>query len=85
MTPTAIAVLALSMSADACAAAMAPGAATQPRFWTAIKSGAVFGTIEAIAPVLGWAVGLVASAYIATIDHWVAFGLLWGVGGKMFV
>jgi len=27
----------------------------------------------------------VASAYIATIDHWVAFGLLWGVGGKMFV
>ena len=83
MTPAAIAVLAFSMSADACAAAMARGAATRPRFWTAIKSAAVFGTIEAITPILGWAVGLVASAYIAAIDHWVAFALLGIVGGKM--
>ncbi len=85
MTPAAIAVLAFSMSADACAAAMARGAATRPRFWTAVKSGAVFGTIEAITPVLGWTVGLVASAYIAAIDHWVAFVLLGLVGGKMVV
>lgn len=83
MTPAAIAVLAFSMSADACAAAMARGAATRPRFWTAIKSGAVFGVIEAITPVLGWAVGLIASAYIAAVDHWVAFILLGAVGGKM--
>lgn len=83
VTPAAIAVLAFSMSADACAAAMARGAATRPRFWTAIKSGAVFGTIEAITPLLGWAIGLVASTYIAAVDHWVAFALLGAVGGKM--
>ncbi|HWJ38754.1 MAG TPA: manganese efflux pump MntP family protein [Sphingomicrobium sp.] len=83
MTPFSIAVLAFSMSADACAAAMARGAATRPHFWSAIRSGAVFGTIEAITPLLGWALGLFASRYIAAIDHWVAFILLGGVGGKM--
>ena len=85
MTPLSITVLAFSMSADACAAAMARGAATRPRLMTAIKSGLVFGTIEAITPLLGWAVGLAASSYIAAIDHWVAFLLLGIVGGKMVV
>lgn len=85
MTPAAIAILAFSMSADACAAAIARGASTRPRFWTAIKSGAVFGIIEAITPLVGWALGLVASAYIAAVDHWVAFALLGIVGSKMVV
>lgn len=85
MTPAAILVLAFSMSADACAAAMARGAATRPAFWTAIKSGAVFGLIEAVTPLIGWALGVAASAYIAAIDHWVAFALLGIVGGKMTI
>lgn len=83
MTPLSIAVLAFSMSADACAAAMARGAATRPSLPTALKSGLVFGVIEAITPVLGWALGRAASFYIAAIDHWVAFALLGAVGGKM--
>lgn len=83
MTPISIAVLAFSMSADACAAAMARGASTRPRLFVAIQSGLVFGIIEGLTPVLGWAVGLAASAYIAAVDHWVAFVLLGVVGGKM--
>lgn len=83
VTPFSIAVLAFSMSADACAAAMARGAATRPRFWSAIRCGAVFGTIEAITPILGWVIGLAASRYIAAVDHWIAFILLGVVGGKM--
>lgn len=83
MTPLSIAILALSMSADACAAAMARGASTRPSVSTAITSGLVFGVIEAVTPLLGWSVGLVASSYIAAIDHWVAFVLLGAVGGKM--
>lgn len=85
MTPFSTAVLAFSMSADACAAAMARGASTQPRFSTAVKSGLVFGTIEALTPLLGWAAGIAASGYIAAIDHWVAFVLLGVVGGKMAI
>lgn len=83
MTPVSIGVLAFSMSADACAAAMARGASTRPTLATAIRSGAVFGIVEALTPLLGWAVGLAASGYIAAIDHWVAFVLLGVVGGKM--
>lgn len=83
MTPVSIAVLAFSMSADACAAAIARGASTRPQLSVAIKSGLVFGVIEALTPLLGWAVGLAASAYIAAVDHWVAFILLGVVGGKM--
>lgn len=83
MTPGAIAVLAFSMSADACAAAMARGASTRPSLRNAVKSGLVFGSIEAVTPLLGWAVGLAASRYVAAVDHWVAFILLGIVGGKM--
>ena len=32
---------------------------------------------------VGWMLGLAASAYITAIDHWIAFGLLSLVGGKM--
>ena len=85
MTPASIAILSFSMSADACAAAMARGAATRPTFPAALRNGLVFGLIEALTPLLGWAVGLAASAYIAAVDHWVAFALLGVVGGKMVI
>jgi putative Mn2+ efflux pump MntP len=41
-----------------------------------------FGLFQAIMPILGWWSGLVAFQYIASWDHWVAFGLLSFVGGK---
>lgn len=83
MSPFSIAALAFSMSADACAAAMARGVATRPSWPAAIKGGLVFGIVETITPLVGWALGLAASRYIAAIDHWVAFVMLAGVGGKM--
>jgi Putative manganese efflux pump len=49
----------------------------------ALRTGFVFGTIEAITPVIGWAVGLAASGYITAIDHWIALTLLAAIGGKM--
>jgi manganese efflux pump family protein len=77
-------VLAFSMSADAFAAALGKGAALdRPRLREALRTGVVFGIIEAITPVMGWAVGLSASSYITVIDHWIAFGLLTAIGGKM--
>ena len=77
-------VLAFSMSADAFAAALGKGAALdRPRLSEALRTGVVFGTIEAITPVMGWAAGLSASSYITAIDHWIAFALLAAIGGKM--
>lgn len=85
MSPLSITVLAFSMSADACAAAVARGATTKPSLLQAAKGGLVFGIIETVTPLLGWMLGLAASAYITAIDHWIAFGLLSLVGGKMAV
>ena len=42
-----------------------------------------FGLFQALMPVLGWLGGLSIQSYIAGIDHWVAFGLLAFVGGRM--
>jgi putative Mn2+ efflux pump MntP len=84
MSPLAVIFLAFSMSSDAFAAAIGKGVALrQPTLREALRVGAIFGVIEAITPVIGWILGRAASAYIAAFDHWVAFGLLAGIGGKM--
>lgn len=83
MTPISIAVLSLSMSADAFAASVGRGAAHRPNFSTAVRNGLVFGIIEAITPLVGWALGLAAAGFVERVDHWIAFGLLAAVGGKM--
>jgi putative Mn2+ efflux pump MntP len=76
--------LALSMSSDAFAAALGKGAVLdRPKFSEALRTGAIFGTIEATTPLIGWGLGRAASFYIAAFDHWVAFGLLAVIGGKM--
>ena len=83
MSPIAIVILSLSMSADAFAAALGRGAKHRPTLPQALRSGLVFGVIEAITPLIGFGLGIAAAAFVAAIDHWIAFGLLGAVGGKM--
>jgi len=84
MTITALIFLALAMSTDAFAAALGKGAAMEkPRFFQALRIGLLFGCIEAVTPIIGWALGSLASKWIAQWDHWVAFFLLLGLGGHM--
>lgn len=76
--------LAFAMSTDAFAAAIGKGATlNRPRFADAIRIGALFGLIEAITPVIGWTLGILAAGYIAAWDHWVAFVLLCFLGIDM--
>ena len=82
MTPVAIAVLSLSMSTDAFAAAVGRGALHRPNLAGAVKA-AWYSGIEAITPVIGWGLGMVAAGLVERVDHWIAFGLLAAVGGKM--
>lgn len=75
------ALLAFAMSTDAFAAAVGKGAALhQPRFSEALRTGVIFGVIEAITPIVGWALGLAAAQYVSAWDHWIAFTLLCGLG-----
>jgi putative Mn2+ efflux pump MntP len=86
MTPAATALLALAMSADAFAAAIGKGTALhRPGGAEALRTGVIFGTIEAITPVVGWSLGILAARYIVEWDHWIAFGLLLILGVRMIV
>lgn len=85
MTPGTIAILSLSMSTDAFAAAVGRGASHRPSWQGAVRAGLVFGVIEAITPLIGWTLGLLAAGLVQQVDHWIAFGLLAVVGGKMIV
>lgn len=81
MHPFSILLLALAMSTDAFAAAIGKGAAMQrPRWRDALRTGAIFGVVEATTPLVGWALGAMAQQYIEDWDHWVAFALLAGLG-----
>lgn len=84
MNFTATALLALAMSTDAFAAAVGKGAALhKPRLGEALRTGAIFGVIEALTPVVGWALGLAAAQYVRAWDHWIAFTLLTLLGIRM--
>lgn len=84
MSPFTTLALAFGMSVDAFAAAIGKGAALdRPRFGEALRTGVIFGSVEAITPVIGWAAGLAASTVVAAIDHWIAFAILALVGGRM--
>lgn len=78
------ALLALAMSTDAFAAAVGKGSALQkPRWSEALRTGAIFGVIEALTPIAGWALGYAASGYVKEWDHWIAFTLLTVLGLRM--
>src|SRR5690606_32199927 len=84
MTFTALVFLALAMSTDAFAAAIAKGAALRnPGLPQALRIGLLFGCIETITPLVGWALGSLAADAIRQWDHWIAFFLLLGLGGRM--
>ena len=76
--------LALAMSTDAFAAAVGKGAALhKPQLREAIRTGLIFGSIEAITPVVGWILGMAAARYVVAWDHWIAFALLGLLGLRM--
>lgn len=84
MNLTSIILLALAMSTDAFAAAIGKGAALRhPRWSEALRTGLIFGTIEALTPLFGWVLGQAAAQYVTAWDHWIAFALLSGLGLRM--
>lgn len=77
-------ILALSMSADAFAAAIGKGVVLRkPKLSQAMRIGFIFGIVETITPLIGWCIGSVASRFIEAFDHWVAFFILAAIGFKM--
>lgn len=75
--------LALALAMDAFAVALTQGARFRPGLRGAVTIAATFGLFQGVMPLIGWGIGAVAFAYIAAIDHWIAFGLLTFLGARM--
>ncbi|RXK34220.1 hypothetical protein BBD39_00970 [Arsenophonus endosymbiont of Bemisia tabaci Asia II 3] len=76
--------LSLALSMDAFAASVCKGASLfNPSLREAIRTGFIFGIIEAITRIIGWSLGLLASRYIIKWNHWIAFSLLFILGSQM--
>jgi len=76
--------IALGVSADAFAVALTKGLHMR-RFnlRNALIIAVTFGLFQAVMPLVGWLLGSQFASYIEDFDHWIAFGLLLLVGGKM--
>ena len=84
MTPWTLVLLALGVFADAFAVALGKGLQLRAHVLrTALVFGAAFGLAQAVMPLLGWLLGSAFAEAIAPLDHWISFGLLTLVGGKM--
>lgn len=77
--------IAIALAMDAFAVSLSTGVAMCRihNLGLALRMAAWFGIFQAIMPVVGWGLGRFAASYIEAYDHWVAFGLLAVVGGKM--
>lgn len=76
--------ISLSLAMDAFAVAIASGLSllqVTPR--QMFRLAFHFGFFQFLMPVIGWLVGREVTALIGAFDHWIAFGLLSFVGGKM--
>lgn len=84
MSVVALLLLALALSADAFAVALAWGASGRVKSRkAALRMGAVFGASEMAMPLLGFFLATHFADVVRSTDHWLAFALLGAVGSHM--
>jgi putative Mn2+ efflux pump MntP len=78
--------IALGLAMDAFAVALGVGT-TRKDIWfrPGFRLSFHFGLFQFLMPILGWLGGATIARFIAAWDHWIAFGLLAYVGGKMVI
>jgi len=77
--------LALSLCVDSLVVSATTAFHSKPTYRRGLLLALVFGLCQGGFPLLGALVGDWARTFIESVDHWVAFGLLAIVGGKMIV
>lgn len=76
--------IAIALAMDAFAVSVASGIAIKKqKLRHALRIALWFGLFQALMPLAGWAGGVRLRESIGDVDHWVAFGLLFGIGCKM--
>lgn len=86
MTFIELLIMGIALAMDAFAVAICKGLKMRPfNIKQALLVGLFFGGAQALMPLIGWILGIQFEAYITSIDHWIAFGLLAFIGGKMII
>lgn len=79
-----IVLIAFGLTGDTLAVSVSTGLSlNQIRFTQALKIAIVLAVFQSAMPLMGWFLGLQVKELIIEFDHWVAFALLSGIGGKM--
>ena len=78
--------LAIGLSFDSFAVSVCSGLnLPQIRFAQAAKIAIFLAAFQAVMPLVGWMIGNSVKSLIEPVDHWIAFGLLSLIGGKMII
>lgn len=78
--------LAIGLSFDSFAVSVCSGLnLPHIRFFQATKIAIFLAVFQSFMPLLGWLVGNSMKSVIEPVDHWIAFGLLSLIGGKMII
>ncbi|MBN1764943.1 MAG: manganese efflux pump [Sedimentisphaerales bacterium] len=76
--------IAFGLAMDAFAVAITAGIVLERLSFRAVfRLSWHFGLFQFLMPILGWTAGLTIHKWIVDYDHWIAFGLLSFVGGRM--
>ncbi|MDR0729135.1 MAG: manganese efflux pump MntP family protein [Prevotellaceae bacterium] len=83
MTPFSLLLLAIGLCFDTFAVSLSGGIDAKHTALRIAKISSVFALFQTAMLAVGWLLGASMLTYIAPVDHWVAFGLLAFIGGKM--
>ena len=79
-----ILLIGIGLSMDAFSVSICKGLTTKQFSWKmALTCGLWFGFFQALMPVIGYFLGVQFEEFIQSVDHWIAFGLLYLIGLNM--
>ena len=77
-------IIAIGLSMDAFAVSIGKGLSVRKiQFKHSLSVGLWFGGFQALMPIIGYFLGVSFSSLVASVDHWIAFGLLGLIGANM--
>jgi putative Mn2+ efflux pump MntP len=78
--------IAIGLSVDSFAVSVSCGLMMcEITFWKATRIAISLASVQALLFLLGWLIGMRIASLVKTFDHWIAFGLLALIGGKMIM
>lgn len=79
-----IILIAIGLAMDCLAVSISKGIVLKKIYWSyTLRMAIMFGLFQGCMPLIGFFAGISFADTISSVDHWIAFGLLAFIGGKM--